>query len=127
MPMHIRLFESKEFPVSTYLHELGNCYAAMTKKVRATFVVLALLPGLLLLPMCWYMTTNNDAMAATLQLAQSAAAGVKVDEKTLSGMVKNAFSDSQAKNVFVCSVVAIFLITNLLFMKTKIIASERLV
>lgn len=122
--------------MNTYLHELGSCYAAMTKKVRATFIVLALLPGLLLLPMFWYMTTSNDATVATLQLAQSAAAGEKVDEKTLSGMVKNAFSDSQAKNVFVCSVVAVFLITNLLFMlflfpgerlmKTKTIASQGL-
>lgn len=123
--------------MNTYLHELGNCYAAMTKKVKATFVILALLPGLLVLPMCWFLTTNTDAMAATLQLVQSVATGEKVAEKTLSGMVKAAVSDSQAKDVFVWSVVAVFLITNLLFMlflfpgerlmKTKTFTSKGLV
>lgn len=101
--------------MSTYLLELGACYAAMTKKVRATFIVLALLPGLLLLPMAWYMKSSIETIPAQIQLVKAAATGEKVAEEALNVLVKNAKSDTTAKNVFLYSVVAVFVITNLLF------------
>ncbi|MHC5194797.1 hypothetical protein ACYSUW_13680 [Pseudomonas frederiksbergensis] len=102
-----------------YWRELGEAYAAMPRAVYVTFAILCFLPGLLLMPLMWYMAKLAASVVAQAELLSAARSGVILDPSKVNELAALMFSTSPPLLFLVESIVAVIFICSGLFVLVR--------
>jgi hypothetical protein len=102
-----------------YWRDLGEAYAAMPRAVYVTFTILCFLPGLLLMPLMWYMGKLAASVVAQAELLSAARSGVKLDPSKVNELATQLFSTSPSLLFLVESIVVVIFICSGLFVLVR--------
>ncbi|MGE8063831.1 hypothetical protein [Pseudomonas sp. NPDC089569] len=77
-----------------YWRELGEAYAALPRSVVVIFTIVSFLPGILMVPLVWYMAKMAAATVAQLELLNAVRSGVKLEPSKVNELMMLLFSAS---------------------------------
>lgn len=102
-----------------YWRDLGEAYAAMPRSVYVTFSIMCFLPGMLLMPLMWYMGKLAASVVAQAELLSAARNGVKLEPSKVSELATQLFSTSPSLLFLVESIVVVIFICSGLFVMVR--------
>lgn len=99
-----------------YWRELGETYTAMPAAVRFTFTLMTFLPGLLLLPVLFFLANLSKIIVAQATLFMALRSNTKLDPVALNALSSDLFSSSPATGFLILSIIALIIIGSVSWM-----------